>query len=239
MKALILAGGRGKRLDELSEFQNKCLMKVHGKHIIEYSLDCAANTTVDEIIIVVGYRAENIINLLGNSYKGKMIKYVIQQEQRGLVDAIECARTAVDGDDFMLMLADEVLLNPRHQEMIDEFYRSGVFAVCGTLVVEDRQQIKKTYTFIKGAENQIYRLIEKPRNPLNNFQGTGDCVFRNTIFDYVRYTPIHHVRNEKELPDLIQCAIDDGMPVTSFIVCDKYVNVNTQDDIKMAEDFFA
>lgn len=238
MKALILAGGRGNRLDELSAKQNKCMIKVNGKHVIEYSLDYATNTDVDEIVIVVGYRAEDIINHIGNKCKGKTVKYVIQHEQKGLVHAIECARMAIEGDDFILMLSDEVLLNPRHQEIINEFRKNKSFITCGILLVENRNLVKKTYAIIQGDNNQIYRLIEKPRNPLNDFQGTGDCVFDNRIFDYIDYTPIHHERNEKELPDLIQCAIDDGMFINSFIICDKYVNINTNEDIEMAESFF-
>lgn len=237
MKALILAGGRGKRLDELSADKNKCMIKVRGRHVIEYNLDCAERTNVDEIVIVVGYRAEDIINLLGNSFKGKKIRYVIQPEQRGLVNAIECARKTIDGDDFMLMLADEVLLNPRHQLMLDEFKKSDAFSMCGVLHVDDKNLIRKTYTLIQGENNTIYRLIEKPRNPLNNLMGTGDCVFKNAILDYIEYTPIHHERNEKELPDLIQCAIDDGMIVKSFNICDRYTNINTHEDIRMAEEF--
>ena len=41
MKALILAGGRGKRLDDLSSENNKCMIKVNGRHVIEYNLDNA------------------------------------------------------------------------------------------------------------------------------------------------------------------------------------------------------
>ena len=67
--------------------------------------------------------------------------------------------------------------------------------------------------------------------------GTGDCVFRNGIFNYIDVTPIHHEREEKELPDLIQCAIDDGgKTVKSFMICDRYSNINSEDDIQMAED---
>ncbi len=240
MKALVLAGGRGNRLNELSADQNKCLIKVRGKHLIEYNLDCAVDVGVEEIVLVVGYKAETLINLLGNSYKGKAIRYVIQSEQKGLVHAIECAQAAVNGADFFLTLGDEMLFNPKHQAMVREFRENNeIFGMCGVVKVSDRQQIKKTYTFIQGAENNIYRLIEKPRNPLNDFQGTGHCLFRNKIFDYIKYTPIHHERNEKELPDLIQCAIDDAMMIKSFIICDKYTNINTHEDIKIAESFFS
>jgi dTDP-glucose pyrophosphorylase len=235
MKALILAGGRGKRVDEFSKSGNKCMLKVMGKHLIEYSLDYVVNTDVDEIIIVVGYKAEEIINLLGNNYKCKKIRYVIQWEQKGLVHAMECSREAIDGDDFILMLGDEILINPRHQAMIEEFKKGDCIAICGILMVGDKTLIKKTYTLIQDDNNIVSRLIEKPRKPLNNFMGTGDCIFKNEIFNYVEFTPIHHERKEKEFPDLIQCAIDDGKIVKTFIVCDKYTNINSKEDIVMAE----
>ena len=235
MKALILAGGRGKRLNEHSQNRNKCMFPVQGRPVIEFSLDNAVEAGVDEIIIVVGYRAEDIINYLGNSYKGKTVKYVIQWEQKGLVHAIECAKETINGDDFMLLLGDEVLINPRHKEMISAYLHRKDFVTCGLVEVEDRDLIKKTYTITQDVQGNIFRLVEKPRQPLNNFMGTGDCVFSGKIFDYIDVTPIHHVRNEKELPDMIQCAIDDGKPVRSFIIADKYTNINCEDDIKLAE----
>lgn len=240
MKALILAGGRGNRLNELSKEQNKCMIRIQGRHLIEYNLDHALDVDVTEIVIVVGYKAEAVINLLGNSYKGKPIHYVIQNEQNGLVHAIECAKHAIDGNDFFLMLGDEILFNSKHSAMIREFKKKKeILGICGIVNVSDRNLIRKTYTIIQGPNHDIYRLIEKPRHPLNDYQGTGHCVFKNQIYDYIKYTPIHHERNERELPDLIQCAIDDAMPIKSFIICDKYTNINTHEDVQLAEDFFS
>jgi dTDP-glucose pyrophosphorylase len=238
MKALILAGGRGKRLDDLSSNQNKCMIPIHGRPVIEYNIEHAVNTSVNEIIIVVGYKAEEIINRFGNQYKNKKIKYVIQWEQKGLVDAIDCAKETIQGDDFLLMLGDEMLVNPKHQQMIDKFYQDKVMALCGILWVDNVELIKRTYTLIQDEENIIYRLIEKPRNPMNNYMGTGVCVFQNGILNYIPFTPIHYERKEKELPDLIQCVIDDGKTVKTFIICDKYNNINTIEDISFAESFF-
>lgn len=235
MKALILAGGRGRRLEGRSSETNKCMIPIKGRPVLEYSLDCAAATEVDEIVLVVGYRAEEIINTYGTRYRDKRIRYVIQWERKGLVHAVECAREAIGGDDFLLLLGDEVLVNPKHQAMIEEFKRGEHFIICGILTVEDKTLIKRTYTLIQDENQIIYRLVEKPRHPFNHFMGTGDCVFNNGIFDYIEMTPIHHERKEKELPDLIQCAIDDGKSVRSFIICDKYSNINSEDDIQMAE----
>ena len=80
MKAVILAAGRGKRLHDYTEGCNKCMLKFHGRYLIEYSLEAASRSGAKEIIIVVGYRAEDIINTYGISYKDIKIKYVIQKE---------------------------------------------------------------------------------------------------------------------------------------------------------------
>ena len=114
------------------------------------------------------------------------------------------------------------------------FRRDDATVVCGLLTVDDRNLIKRTYAVITDDTNRVYRLIEKPRQPLNNYMGTGDCIFKNEIFDYIEYTPIHHERKEKELPDLIQAVIDDGKKVKTFMICDKYSNVNSKDDIELS-----
>ncbi|MBI5892266.1 MAG: NTP transferase domain-containing protein [Deltaproteobacteria bacterium] len=239
MKALILAGGRGKRLGQASESQNKCMLKVSGRPLIEYSLDCAVKAEVYEIIIVVGYMAEEIINAYGNAYKGKLLKYVIQQEQRGVVHAIECSKYIIGDSDFMMMLGDEVLVNPKHGEMVKKYTQEGLFGVCGIVEVEDRALISRTYAIIQGDDKRIFRLIEKPKNPLNNVMGTGNCIFKNEILSYIEQTPINQKRGEKELPDLIQCAIDDGRIVKSFNLCDRYINVNSPVELKEASSYFA
>jgi len=136
------------------------------------------------------------------------------------------------------MLGDELMINPRHQLMVDTFRKEKLSGICGVVIVGDKDLIKKTYSVIQADNNQIYRLIEKPSKPINNIMGTGNCIFRNNILSYIDQTPINQKRGEKELPDLIQCAIDDNNVVKSFTICDHYVNVNIPEEIKKAESYF-
>jgi NDP-sugar pyrophosphorylase family protein len=235
MKALILAGGRGKRLESHSADRNKCMLEFAGKPLIEHSLNNALSISPEEIVIVVGYLAEQIINQYGNAYCGVRIRYAIQQEQRGLVHAIERAAPFLGSSDFMLFLADEILLEPNHAAMIRKYHAGGLFALCGVTQAEHREEIRKTYSVLEDQDGRILRLVEKPRRPVNDCQGTGNIVFSNQVLEYIGYTPINPVRNEKELPDLIQCAIDDGHVVKSFPVGGRYVNINTPEDIGIAE----
>ena len=245
MKALILAGGRGKRLGELSQEQNKCMVEIMNKPLIGYSLDCAVQNNVSEIVIVVGYKKEDIINAFGGEYKGKPIKYVIQEEQKGLVHAIECAKEAIGKEDFMLLLGDELMMGSKHSEMIKKYHNKGLFAACGVLRVEDESLIQKTYA-IQEKEGRIIDLIEKPDIEkikdtgliMRNIMGTGNCIFNHEIFDYIAKTPINQNRKEKELPDLIKCAINDGRIVEPVFICDKYLNINIKEEIKEARSSF-
>jgi dTDP-glucose pyrophosphorylase len=242
MKALVLAAGRGKRLGDhpaLGEHPdegNKCMLRLFGKPLVQYSLENAVHAGADEIVVVVGYRAEAIINEFGIESSGVRIRYVIQENPQGLVHAIECAKDQIDDDDFMLFLADEILWRPRHEEMVRQFQEEEIFVICGVVTEEKREEIKKTYALIEDdRDRRIYRLIEKPRNPPNAIRGTGNMIFRAEIFDYIDLTPINQSRGEKELPDLIQCAIDDGHLVKAFDIGDGYVNINTAEDIRIAE----
>lgn len=236
MKALVLAAGRGSRLGEHPDDGNKCMLRLFGKPLVQYSLENAVRAGAEEIIIVVGYRAEAIINAFGIDFQGVRIRYTIQNEPRGLVHAMEGASELIDGHDFMLFLADEILWHPHHQGMLEMFERDQLFVVCGVVQEKNHDEIKKTYALIEDErDRRIYRLIEKPRNPPSDVRGTGNCVFRAGILDYVALTPINQNRKEKELPDLIQCAIDDGHRVKAFDIGDGYVNINTPADIAIAE----
>ena len=236
MKALVLAAGRGRRLGLSGEEGNKCMLPVFGKPLVQYSMENAARAGVKEIVVVVGYRAEETINRFGIEFEGVRVRYVIQDEPKGLVHAMEVSQTAIGNHDFMMFLADEILHEPRHEEMVRRFESEGVFVMCGTVEENNAEEIRKTYAVIQdNATQRIYRLIEKPRRPPNTIRGTGNCIFRAGIFEYLDLTPIHPNRKEKELPDLIQCAVDDGRLVKSFDIGDTYININTPDDIAIAE----
>jgi len=87
MKAIILAAGQGKRLRPLTLEKPKVLLEVNGKSILEHNLEIL-NEFVDEVIIVVGFLKEQIIEKIGLSYKDMQISYVEQKELLGNGHAI-------------------------------------------------------------------------------------------------------------------------------------------------------
>jgi histidinol-phosphate/aromatic aminotransferase/cobyric acid decarboxylase-like protein/GTP:adenosylcobinamide-phosphate guanylyltransferase len=76
MQAIILAAGMGRRLGELTGDNTKCMLEVNGIKLIDRALECLAECNLSLIVMVVGYKRENVKSYLGNSYKGIEIVYV-------------------------------------------------------------------------------------------------------------------------------------------------------------------
>ncbi|MDO8528361.1 MAG: sugar phosphate nucleotidyltransferase [Nanoarchaeota archaeon] len=237
MKALILAGGRGKRLDDWTENKNKSMIKLFEKPIIEYNLEHAIEAGVKEIIIVIGYKGEEIKRAFGKEYKGIPIKYILQKEQRGVIHAIECARHTIGDSDFLLMLADEIVPESKIKEMAKKFRKENLFAICGIINEKQTASIGKTYSAMVNEKNRVFRLIEKPKVVINKIKGTGHCILKNDMLNYLERTPINANRGERELVDWIQVAVDDGKEVYVYPISRiGYVNVNTKEDYDLAKE---
>ena len=236
MKALILAGGRGSRLDELTRDKNKSMIKLFEKPLIEYNLEHAVEAGVSEIIIVVGYKKEEIIKYIGEEYRGIKVNYVVQKQQKGVVHAIECAKDMIGDSDFILMLADEIVVDAKIKDMVKKFKKENLFAVCGITFERKKSKIEKTYSTMVNHLGRVFRLIEKPKFPINKIKGTGHCVFKNKIISYIEKTPISMKRGERELVDLIQEAVDEDKKVYVYLITKGYVNINTKEDLNMAKE---
>lgn len=76
MQAIILAAGMGRRLGELTGDNTKCMLEVNGVRLIDRALACLSTFNLSRIILVVGYKGENVKTYVGNSYKGTEIVYV-------------------------------------------------------------------------------------------------------------------------------------------------------------------
>ena len=76
MQAIILAAGMGRRLGELTNDNTKCMLQVNGVRLIHRILDSIYETGIRRVVLVVGYKAENVKALIGNEYRGMEIIYV-------------------------------------------------------------------------------------------------------------------------------------------------------------------
>src|SRR3954470_9994446 len=91
MQALVLAGGEGTRLRPLTLTTPKPVMPLAGRPFLSFMLDWLARHGVDEALLSLGYRADDVARVLGDSHHGMKLKYVVEDEPLGTAGPLRLA----------------------------------------------------------------------------------------------------------------------------------------------------
>ncbi len=154
MKGIILAAGMGTRLKPLTDVTPKCLVPVNGKPMLEYQLECLARAGLPESVLIVGYRADQIIRRIGNFFQGMAISYVKNprfQETNNLY-SLWLARDYLD-DDIVLIEADLLFE--------DDLVRQLVQHPAPSVAVVDRYRPPMDGTVILAENNVASAMVLK------------------------------------------------------------------------------
>ena len=76
MQAIILAAGMGKRLGEYTQDNTKCMLVVNGVRLIDRTLEALHSVGVSRVVLVIGYKGQNVRDYVGTNYKRIPIEYV-------------------------------------------------------------------------------------------------------------------------------------------------------------------
>lgn len=108
MQAVILAAGMGRRLGELTGDNTKCMLEVNGVKLIDRTLECLAAHNISRIVLVVGYKRENVKAYLGNHYKGIEIVYVDNPiyDKTNNIYSLYLAKDFLMAEDTLLLESD-------------------------------------------------------------------------------------------------------------------------------------
>ena len=107
MKALILAGGRGKRLRPLTDKIPKSLIPINKKPLIQYTIKYLKKFGINEIIICSGYKSKQIQNFLKKKKNfGCKIEYSIESDPLGTAGAIRNAIKNLSDESFLVINGD-------------------------------------------------------------------------------------------------------------------------------------
>lgn len=114
MQALILAAGMGTRLGSLTAASAKCMLRVHGRRLIERLFDGFAGLGLRRVVLVVGHGAAELRAMLGESYAGLPIVYVYNPAYRNTnnIYSLALAASELCADDTLLLESD-LVVDPR------------------------------------------------------------------------------------------------------------------------------
>ena len=198
MKAVILAAGEGKRLRPFTETMPKVMLPVANKPILEHVFDAIKKTIVDEIIVVVGYKKEVIMDYF-KDYKGIKISYKIQDKQLGTAHALLQAKDDIK-ESFIVLAGDNIIDNKSIQKLI---YDKSEYSI---LIKEHSSPSKYGVIFL---ENQnLKELVEKPEEEIGKFISTGIYKFPKIVFNKLEQLNKEGIH---DLSSVVQSLLKDGM----------------------------
>src|SRR3954451_1394384 len=91
MQALVLAGGEGTRLRPLTLTTPKRVSPLVGRPFLSFMLDWLARHGIDEALISLGYRADDVERVLGDDHRGMRLRYVVEDEPLGTAGPLRLA----------------------------------------------------------------------------------------------------------------------------------------------------
>lgn len=124
MQAIILAAGMGRRLGELTGNNTKCMLKVNGVSLIDRTLKCLQELGITNLLIVVGYKAQNVIDHVGYNYKGMSISYMENPiyDKTNNIYSLYLAKDYLLADDTILLESDLIYDKSVVQQLLDNEY---------------------------------------------------------------------------------------------------------------------
>lgn len=211
MKAVIPAAGLGTRFLPATKAQPKEMLPVYNKPTIQYVVEEAVNSGIDDILIITGKGKRTIEDHFDRSFeleynlqqKNKIdylreveaitnmadVYYVRQKKQKGLGDAISCAQKHIGDEPFAVLLGDTITYSkvPCTKQLINVYEKYGG----STIAIEELPERKiERYGIVDGTEvesgtYQVNNLVEKPKleEAPSNLGITGRYILTPDIFD--------------------------------------------------------
>jgi mannose-1-phosphate guanylyltransferase len=180
MKALILAGGYGKRLRPYTDNTPKPLLEVSSKPIMIWQFEWLKSHGIDEIVVCAGYLKEKLIEKVGNGSRfGVKVGYAIEEEPLGKGGAIKNSEHLLRNEDKFLVINGDVITNIDPKPMLAQLDKGFLGCIAVT-------QLPSPYGIVKYdvSTKHVQEFLEKPK--LRDYWiNAGIYAFTSKIFDYL------------------------------------------------------
>jgi NDP-sugar pyrophosphorylase family protein len=200
-KAFILAGGKGTRLRPITYEIPKPMVLIHGRPLLEHTLDLLKKYDIRDIVLSIGYMGDKIKEYFGNGSKlGIKITYVEENEPTGTAGALRLAKPLLDNCNFIMINGDN-LYNIDYVELIQSSLTNASIATIALTTVADPSK----FGVAKMKGNKIVDFVEKPtiENAPSKLINAGIYVFTSKIFEYIPNKHFSMIETEV-FPELIK-----------------------------------
>jgi dTDP-glucose pyrophosphorylase len=220
---VIMAGGRGQRLQPLTNTIPKPLLKVGDKPIIEHNLDRLASYGIDDFWLSINYLGDQIENYFGRGkQKNIKIEYVWETEPMGTIGSVSKIKNFEH--DFVLVTNSDLLTNIDYENFFLEFIKQG--ADMSVLTIP--YQVNIPYAVLETKEGIIKGLKEKPN--YTYYSNGGVYLMKKNILNHIPENSFFNTT------DLIESLIANGYKVISYPFSGYWLDIGKHEDYNKAQE---
>ena len=190
MQAIILAAGMGRRLGEYTKDNTKCMLPVNGERLIDRTLKILCHQGIKKVVIVIGYKGENLKSYIGDRYSSQLdIEYINNPiyDKTNNIYSLSLAEEKMVEDDTILFESDLIYEEDIVKQLIDNPWPN--------LALVAKWEYWMDGTVVKiDNENNILDFVSKD---MFNFQNVDDYYKTINIYKFSK-----EFAKEKYLPFL-------------------------------------
>lgn len=229
MKALITAGGHGTRLRPITHTQNKHLIPIANKFMLDYAIDYVREAGIFDIGIIINADDKSIKEeFKDGSSRGVKITYIPQDAPLGLAHVVKISEKFIGEEPFIFYLGDNILVGGVDR-FITEFKNAGSNCHLALSKVPDPNR----FGVAEVKDNQILSIEEKPENPKSNLAVTGIYLYDPNIFKAVNEIEPSK-RGELEISDAHQYLLDNGYNISYSVITGWWKDTGKPSDLLAA-----
>ncbi len=226
MKGVLICGGLGTRLRPLTEVTNKSLLPVYDQPLIFYPLQTLLSGGITEIMVITG--PENIDQMTGFLGSGSKFNckftYRVQDEPKGIAQALGMAEEFAAGDSICALLGDNIYFDNISQHI-------RAFTGGGHIFVKQVPDPKR-FGVVEVDGDKVVSIEEKPETPRSDLAQTGCYLYDNSCFEFIR-TMQPSARGELEITDVTKWYLGQGKLGYS-ILNDEWIDAGTFESLHHA-----
>lgn len=217
LSAIILAAGEGKRMK--SKY-SKVIHKIYGKPMIERVWDSVKTAGIGECIVIVGHRAEDVKNCMGDR-----VKYAVQEKQLGTGHAVAQAEKAFDKlEGYTVVLCGDTPLigSQTIKDAIDFHINKGYSATVITAEMDDPTGYGRIIRDIKGDVVKIveHKDASNEEKLIKEINSGMYCFTTEHLFSALKQINNNNSQGEYYLTDTLEILIEKGLSVGAIKVSD-------------------
>ena len=213
MKAIIPVAGAGTKLRPHTYTQPKALIPIAGKTVLSIIVEQLQEAGINDFVFVLGYLGDKIQDFITESYPDLKASFIYQNDRLGLGHAISLTRSAVEGEELIIVLGDTICEYDVKQ-LID-----APHSVLGVKRVDDPRNFGVAEVDESGM---ITRVVEKPQIPKSNMALVGLYKIRESeiLFECLEHNLKEGLKScdEFHLTDAIECMIQKGAQFSALKV---------------------